>query len=124
MASELSVVASSSLLNRRHFPSQAKVRSTIHRFGRVTQPLASLGRRTISSAHPPSLSAHASSPPAYRPSAQIRCNRAVFPSRGVSTNFPGAGSWMSAACTTKLWIRPRVSTKRWRLRPLVFLPAS
>jgi len=49
MASEDRIVFSRSLLSRRHLPSQAKVRSTVHRIGSFTQPSAPSGRRTMTS---------------------------------------------------------------------------
>src|SRR5512135_2146691 len=40
-----------SLLSRRHRPSQANVRSTVHRIGNFTHPRLPSGRRTISRSH-------------------------------------------------------------------------
>src|SRR3954454_9110016 len=45
--SDDSTLFSRSLLRRRHRPSQANVRSTVHRIGNFTQPSASFGRRTM-----------------------------------------------------------------------------
>ena len=45
--SDDSTLFSRSTLRRRHLPSQANVRSTVHRIGSVTQPSASFGRRTM-----------------------------------------------------------------------------
>ncbi len=50
-ASDDLTLFSRSLLNRRHFPSHANVRSTVQRIGSSTQPTASFGRRTMVSAH-------------------------------------------------------------------------
>ena len=47
-AVELLIVRSQSLANRRHLPSQAKVRSTTHRLGSKTKPFALFGHLTIS----------------------------------------------------------------------------
>src|SRR3954463_1067646 len=45
------VLFSRSLLSRRQSPSHAKVRSTVHRIGKRTQPSLPSGRRTIESCH-------------------------------------------------------------------------
>ncbi len=50
-ASDDRTVRSRSVLNRRHFPNHANVRSTVYRIGNFTQPFASSGRRTITNSH-------------------------------------------------------------------------
>ena len=51
--SEVRVRFSKSLSNRRQRPRHTNVRSTIHRFGRITKPFATSERLTISSRHAP-----------------------------------------------------------------------
>ena len=41
-----------------------------------------------------------------------------------STPLAPSRSWMSAPCTSMARSRPSVSVRMWRLRPLIFLPAS
>src|SRR5947209_19242462 len=48
-ASAESTLRSRSLLSRRHLPSHANVRSTVHRRGNFTQPSDPLGRLTMTS---------------------------------------------------------------------------
>ena len=52
-ASALRLRFSQSLASLRQRPSQAKVRSTIQRFGKTTNPFARSERLTISSCTPP-----------------------------------------------------------------------
>lgn len=52
-ASALAIVASKSLVSGRQSPSQAKVRSTTHRHGRTSKPLAMSERLMISMVHVP-----------------------------------------------------------------------
>ena len=54
-ASALSMDFSKSLARRRHRPSQANVRSTTHRRGNSSKPLARSDRLMISSVHRPNL---------------------------------------------------------------------
>ncbi len=62
--SALSMVFSKSLARRRLRPNQANVRSTTHRRGKSTKPLAACGRVTISRVQVPSL---ASAPMSFGP---------------------------------------------------------
>ena len=57
-ASDDRTLFSRSLLNRRHLPSHANVRSTVHRIGSSTQPTASFGRCTMFSSHAAFVSTH------------------------------------------------------------------
>ena len=57
-ASDDRTLFSRSLLNRRHLPSHANVRSTVHRIGSSTQPTASFGRGTMFSSHAAFVSTH------------------------------------------------------------------
>ena len=50
-ASDDRTLFSRSLVSRRHVPSQAKVRSTVHRSGNFTHPVDPPGRRTMTRFH-------------------------------------------------------------------------
>ncbi len=57
-ASEDRTLFSRSLLSRRHLPSQANVRSTVHRIGNFTHPFFPSGRRTMTISHRAFFSTH------------------------------------------------------------------
>ncbi len=101
------------------------LRSTTHRFGRMTKSLAVSDRFTISIDKPGmARCCFANTDPDSR-----RRRKASSRTESVQTAVPcsipppPSRSWMSAACTIACSISPSVSTRRCRL-PLIFLPAS
>src|SRR5262249_14304614 len=117
---------SRSAVSRRHRFSQANVRSTTHRFGRSTNPLAPSGRRTISRSRSLCSATHP-----YSSWLWYFWSAHKSRSRGNSSGW----SWASAAgaarasstpapVTTTASKRPIVSTTMCRLRPWTFLWAS
>ena len=62
----------------------------------------------------------ASKRPADAPSASIGCHRSLCGSNSGKKRTAPSRSCTLAAVTSSAQIRPRVSTPRWRLRPLTF----
>ena len=125
-ASEESTVRSRSLLSRRHLPSHANVRSTVHRIGSLTQPLDPSGRLTMTSSHRacrrPTCTGH---------SYGTCCRRTSAPPGSLvglpAVRRPPPPPWrrlMSAAVTSTASSKPMLSTTMWRLRPSTFLALS
>ena len=125
-ASALAMVFSKSLASLRQRPSQAKVRSTTHRRGRSSKPLARSERLMIWRVHWPIL---ASSAPAVcrRHSRHRRRRGAARDSDGGSRpghRRPRRDPGYRRRGRRARPDRPSVSVTMWRLRPLIFLPAS
>src|ERR671916_1742375 len=137
---------------RRFWPSQEKVRSTTHLLGNTRKPLGGIslrqsivspslahssaqiravcsgtglgGLRTTSTLRPRTCAAHLLPLPSYPASSQrcFKCESSVRADR--SSNLSPSWSGTLALCTLALRTKPSVSTSRWRLRALTFLPPS
>jgi len=62
--------------------------------------------------------------PAYPLSAKTRWMNGKMRREARRSGPPPSRSWMLAGCGSSTRPRPSVSTSAWRLRPLIFFPAS
>src|SRR5512135_285056 len=125
-ASDDRTLLSRSLLRRRHRPSHANVRSTVHRIGNRTQPSDPLGRRTMARSHRAFASTHSYSLKLwYFASAYIRTTLLTgWPSSRANNSEAALASSTSAAVTRTASSKPRLSTTMWRFRPSTFVALS
>jgi hypothetical protein len=124
--SDDNTLRSRSMLNRRHLPNHANVLSTVQRIGRVTQPWASLGRRTMVSFHCAFCATHS-----YRVKLWYLLSAYMFCTRLNGCPFSRSNNWTaplpssrSAAVTKTASSNPMLSTTIWRFRPSTFLALS
>ena len=114
-------MASKSFASLRLRPIQAKNRSTTQRRGFTAKPIWSGFLRTISTAINVAVVTFSS---AYPLSAKTRWTNGKMRRETRRSGTPPSRSWMLAACGSSTRPRPSVSTSAWRLRPLIFFPAS
>src|SRR5512135_2593606 len=125
-ASDDRTLFSRSLVSRRHWPSHANVRSTVHRIGSLAQPSDPSGRRTMDSSHRAFASTHSYSLKLwYLLSAYIRTTLPIgWPSSRANSSVAARASSTSAPVTRTASSDPRLSTTIWRFRPSTFLKLS
>ena len=112
---------SKSLLNRRYRFNHPKLRSMTHRRGKGVNPRCPRGRRTTSTWTPISRPTSSTSP-AYALSTQTFLSVGIRCFTSSNKSAPISRSVASAPATHISNGHPRVSTTRWRLRPLILFP--
>jgi hypothetical protein len=120
-----SVVAgytSTSRLNRRLRPHQARVRSATHRRACTTTPRVPAGRPTPSTVTCCAAAAHSAQAPAYAPSAQPWASVGATAVATGSRSYAASPSGTAAGLTSTASRRPSVSTSPCRWRPTTLCP--